>query len=243
MKAQAVAQLTQTQDQAVAAARRYVAHILEVARDMDADTQKQLLLNALPNVAREWGQVAAESAARWYETQRLAALGDSTYTAKTVMLGPEFEQRIKRGVTAVAGGLYGRDGSVDAVAEPVKTVVDSAVRSASRSTVARNIEADPSGPAWARYAEAGACPFCIAVASQGVAYKSQEKADGQFHDHCRCQAVPVWSKKADDVSRRSGECLDVWNQAQRDYCREHGEYPSSKETINYMRRAAGKYAV
>lgn len=243
MKYRAVKHLAQTQDQAIAAARRYVQHILEVARDLDADTQKQLLLNSLPSIAQEWGQVAAESAARWYEEQRLAALGDSTYTAKTVTLGPEFTDRIQRGVTAVAGGLYGKDGSIDNVAEPVNTMMDSAIRSASRSTVARNIESDPSGPAWARYAEAGACPFCIAVASQGVVYKSEEKADGQFHDHCRCQAVPVWSKKADDVSRRSTECLDAYSRAQRDYAREYGEYPSSKETINWMRRNGDKYAV
>lgn len=235
MKQKDVEALTAGQDEAVAAAQRYVQGIFDIASSMDADTQKQLLLNALPSIAIQFGQVAAEKAARWYEAQRRKALGETEWTASTVPLGDEFEARIRNGVTAVAGGLYGRDGSIEAVKEPVNTIVDSAVRSASRQTVERNIARDPSKPQLRRFAEPGACPFCIAVCSDMNIYSD----DSGFHDHCRCQSVPAWGNKKDDIASRANECYDAYMSAQRELAKENpnsDHSPSAKATINYMRR-------
>ncbi|MFI1913474.1 hypothetical protein [Nocardia sp. NPDC020380] len=47
------------------------------------------------------------------------------------------------------------------------------------------------GATWARYASFTACPFCRMNATRGDVYRSEDTADMQFHDNCRCMAVPV----------------------------------------------------
>jgi len=43
--------------------------------------------------------------------------------------------------------------------------------------------------AWRRKPEAGACAFCLALASRGAVYRTRVSAGGadKFHTHCRCK--------------------------------------------------------
>ena len=65
-----------------------------------------------------------------------------------------------------------------------------------RQTVVQTVRADEKAVGWARAASGGACHFCAMLAGRGPVYKSRRTVSFEAHDHCGCQAVPVYSRDA-----------------------------------------------
>lgn len=230
-----VKHLTKTQDDAISAALRYAQHIYDLAKDQPADIQKQLLLNSLPPIAQEWGEVAAEKAASWYDTLRGKTVGDSSFTAAVPDLSGVGDT-MAGAIINTASGLYGRDGSLETVTPALNTAIAQQIRTSSRQTVYANMLRDPSKPRYARPANPNACPYCIAASSQGLTYPTADDSHG-YHDNCRCQPVPVWQgEKQDEIMDRVDNLTETYYDAQRAAEKELGHAASSKDTINYMRR-------
>ncbi len=159
----------------------------EIARDA--------LLEFMPMLAQEYGDVAATAAAEWYEAQRAAQIG-GTYQAVLADTVPVAQTQ--GSVRYAAGHLFGDD--------PAKTLallsgaMQRFVLYGARDTIARNVGRDPARPRFARVPTgAKTCAWCSMLASRGFVYLSRETAGiarDHYHSDCDCQVVADFSKDA-----------------------------------------------
>ncbi|WP_065962854.1 hypothetical protein [Curtobacterium sp. UCD-KPL2560] len=147
------------------------------------------LVEFVPQLVREYGDVAATVAAEWYEQVRFDAVGP--FNATTV--NATDAGQVQGGVRYAAGNLFGDDpASMLAV---LVGGVQRYVLASQRGTVARNVQLDPSKPRFARVPTgAKTCAWCTLLASRGFVYltKSTAAATDHYHDDCDCQAVAEW---------------------------------------------------
>lgn len=61
-----------------------------------------------------------------------------------------------------------------------------------RETITQTVAADPRAVGWARDPGPRACSFCAMLATRGGVY-TEDTVGFESHDHCTCQAVPVYS--------------------------------------------------
>lgn len=178
------------------------------------------LLEFLPTLAREYGDVAATAAAEWYEAQRASQVG-GRYSA---LLGNGVEVAQAQGsVRYAAGHLWdqekpvygGGPGGVVQVgtrlveSDPAQTLavlsgsLQRFVLYASRDTVARNVQRDPAKPRFGRVPTgAKTCAWCSMLSSRGFVYLTKETAGiarDDFHDDCDCQIVAEFDKDAHHI--------------------------------------------
>ncbi|HEY5420361.1 MAG TPA: hypothetical protein VIL10_06475, partial [Marmoricola sp.] len=64
------------------------------------------------------------------------------------------------------------------------------IANASRLTVTRSAVEDRAARGWQRVG-VGGCDFCAMLLGRGAVY-SEESADFEAHDHCRCLAEPAF---------------------------------------------------
>jgi len=147
------------------------------------------LLEFVPQLVREYGDVAATVAAEWYEQVRFTAVG--AYNATTV--NATNVEQVQRGVRYAAGRLFtDNPGSMLAL---VAGGVQRYVLASQRGTVARNVQQDPSKPRFARVPTgAKTCAWCAMLASRGFVYLNRSTAgvSDHYHSDCNCQAVAEW---------------------------------------------------
>jgi len=60
-----------------------------------------------------------------------------------------------------------------------------------RDTIVNEVQRDPTAQGWARVTSGNPCGFCGMLASRGPVYK-EESASFEAHDHCSCDAEPVY---------------------------------------------------
>lgn len=98
----------------------------------------------------------------------------------------------------------------------------------------QNGERDPLHPKFARVPSGpNPCAFCRALAGHGFFYTSKEAAgdDGgkfnRFHDFCRCQVVPQFSKRANELKVEGYDpqiYVEEWRQGRKSFGNGHGGY-------------------
>lgn len=149
------------------------------------------LLDFVPALVQQYGDVAATAAAEWYEELRRAAIGGS-YQAVTA--GTADPEAIAGSVRYAAGSLFS-DSPQDALAL-INGAVQRLVQYSGRETVTRNVATDRSKPRFARVPQGVTCAWCTLLASRGFVYHSKRTAGEtkHFHDDCDCQIVPSWDK-------------------------------------------------
>ncbi len=157
----------------------------ELARDA--------LLEFMPMLAQEYGDVAATAAAEWYEAQRAAQIG-GTYQA--VLADAVNPAQAEGSVRYAAGHLFGDD--------PARTLallggsLQRLVLAGARETVGVNAGRDRSKPRFARVPTGRkTCAWCELLASRGFVYHSKETAgiiSDDYHDDCDCMIVSSWDK-------------------------------------------------
>lgn len=75
-----------------------------------------------------------------------------------------------------------------------------------RDTILGSVDADPEALGWLRVTDGDPCAFCIALASRGPRYKSEETAGFRAHDHCGCTPAPVFvRRRPSEATRRFRE--------------------------------------
>ena len=104
-----------------------------------------------------------------------------------------------------------------------------------RDTLVLSTGEDREALGWARVTDADPCPFCRMLASRGAAYRGQDTAEFQAHDHCACTAEPHYEGAA--LPPGADRFLDEFNQAQRE-ARAAGELERGTENdaLNAYRR-------
>lgn len=152
---------------------------------VDGDVAREVLVNALPSIVYQYGSAAATVGADWYDLQReeqkiarrftaiVAQIPEDTGTEPLVGWGlsPVFQANADwaAATTLLAGGLQRR------ILRPARdTIRISSIR-------------DPSSRGWRREG-AGKCDWCRKHIMAGTILHG----DLACHDHCGCQAVPVW---------------------------------------------------
>lgn len=155
----------------------------------------EFLNKLLPELLDQYGLVAAEAAAQWYEQIH----PDANYRA----IVERADLSAFRGRSDVDTAFYaaktqqGTDGLAQALFDKIAPDFEREMTRRARSTVRRNIRFDPSKPRWARipYGKK-TCAFCVMLASRGFAYHTQETAGykEKFHSDCDCRVVPHWGK-------------------------------------------------
>lgn len=164
---------------------------LDLSRPEEA---RDALLVVMPAIAAQYGDLAAASAAEWYERLRGDAVGGS-YSA-VLADGPSDEQ-VTQATRWAVGGLWGADPS--GVQATLGNVLTRFVGQQGKDTVHRNVTADPAKPRWARVpGVGGCCAWCSMLASRGFVYASAETAGKghAYHDHCSCVPTPLWKGQA-----------------------------------------------
>lgn len=149
------------------------------------DLTRDLLLEVLPALVDEYGDIAAALAADWYESVAPGrALAASTVA--TV--------RVTESVRFHAGGLWMPDAGDVAGALALK--LDEYIREPGRRTIEQS--AARNNVAWARVPSGReTCAFCITLASRDATYLTRDSAlksrrTGEaYHGYCNCEAVPI----------------------------------------------------
>jgi hypothetical protein len=154
---------------------------------------RDALLEVVPAVTREYGDLSATVAAEWYEETRAKEIG-GRYSARLGATTPDDE--VRGTVRWAAGELFGDN--PEGTLALLRGALQRQVMYGGRDTIARNVDFDPSRPRWARVPSgAHTCAFCSMLASRGFVYKNKQGAlmdqsGNSYHDDCHCQPVPSW---------------------------------------------------
>lgn len=155
--------------------------------DLSPESARDALLDVVPAVVDEYGDVSATISAEWYE---------NIYGGR-VELGKTIDRRtVQEGVRYSAGHLW--TSAPSAIGGSLLNQVDKWVSQPGRDTIARTAERN--NMRWARVPSGGkTCSFCLVLASRDAVYFTEQTAlrretDGEtYHGNCRCVAVPMES--------------------------------------------------
>ncbi len=179
-----VDRLSDAQRELVRRARTDLASLLGSLDLTRPEAARDALVEIVPMLVREYGNVAATAAAEWYEDVR-----PGTWNARTAESFPL--KGVERGVRYHAGHLFGGD-PADTVGG-LSGAIQRYITYSGRQTIARNVELDPLRPRYGRVPSgAHTCAWCAFLSSRGFVYRSERSAginDSDFHDDCDCQIV------------------------------------------------------
>lgn len=163
----------------------------------------QFMIDAFPEIALTYADVAGDLAADWYE-QSAPRLSYQAITNPGIS---------STALTKSAQWALGADGE-DALSRLSGTLQRS-VFDGARNTIVANVR-NEEGARWARYASANACEFCALMAIRGAVYGSEETAGAEYHDNCHCIAVEVRPGRAYEPAPHVEQWDEQYKQARRD---------------------------
>lgn len=108
------------------------------------------------------------------------------------------------------------------------------VMAGGRDVVVLSSGEDPQARGWMRVTDGQPCAFCAMLATRGAAYKGQDTAEFQAHDHCGCTAEPAYD--GTELPPASRRFSDLYDRAQRDAARDGGSSGTSNDALNNFRR-------
>lgn len=167
------------------------------------EATRDALLEIVPALVREYGDMAAVVAAEWYEELRVAQVGGS-FTA--ILAAPIAEAAPVGGVRIAAGHLFTGDPS-KALAV-LSGSLQRYVMYSGRETVRRNAGRDRANPRYGRIPTgAKTCAFCELMASRGFVYGSKKAAGDNgkgvgddYHNDCNCAVVVEFDAEAHHIA-------------------------------------------
>lgn len=199
----------------------------------NSEAVRDALLEFVPALAREYGDVAATVAAEWYEELRTGAVGGS-FNARLAPLKPD--AAVEASVRYAAGHLF--DGDPADTLAVLSGSLQRFVTYGSRATVARNVQLDPRKPRYGRVPSGSrTCAFCLLVASRGWVYHTRETAGAfdHYHSDCNCQVAPQWDAENAHIEGYDPDAMYDF------YLKARGLASSSSETeiLKAMRALGG----
>lgn len=135
----------------------------------------------MPALAAKYGDRAAAVAAEFYMRVRAEQGVTRPYDAV-----PLTEVEAGHVVAASRSALSASTGR-DALASSLAGQLVRHVNQAADDTIVGNARRDPAHPRWALVPHAGACGFCLMIASRGFDYTSSGRV--ARHNRCRCATV------------------------------------------------------
>ena len=197
---------------------------------------RDALLVVMPAIAAQYGDLAASSAAEWYERLRADAVG-GPYSA--ILADGPSEVQVTQATRWAVGGLWGENPA--GVQGTLGGVLSRFVGQQGKDTVHRNVASDPAKPRWARVpGPGGCCAWCSMLASRGFVYASAATA-GQghaYHDHCSCVPTPLWKGQAPRIDGYDPKRLRAAYDEARTAVKATGAAVDDKAIAAEMRRLA-----
>lgn len=189
---------------------------------------RDALVEIVPLLTREYGELAATVAAEWFEQVHPGAFLAQTAADTFPTAG------VVENVRYHAGALF-TDGPYRTLAG-LSGALQRFILYSGRETVARNVARDRSKPRFGRVPTgAKTCAWCSMLASRGFVYLTQETAGlvaEDYHDDCDCQIVPEWDAGSSHITGYDPDHLfDQYRQA-----REASGSGDPKDIAAYMRR-------
>ncbi len=192
------------------------------------------LADLLPGLIASFAESAAVVATEWYDEHRATLAVPGNYeTFIPDLREPGIEQMLRWAdaeaqtelsrLALIEGGTFRR------------------VENGARETIISNVNNDPQGVGYQRYAREAAdgCGFCQALAGRGEVYRNAFSASFGAHDNCKCVAVPAFggapipvrpytpsAKRATDADRAR---VRAW------LARKAGKEPTGKQAQNQRR--------
>ena len=196
---------------------------------------RDALVDAVPALVREYGNLASAVAADWYEELRVAAGAKGVHREQ---LSPGADPEAVAGsVRAGSGGLF--TGDTASSLAFIEGALQRHISYSTRDTIRRNVAGDPSRPRYARVpAGAKTCAFCDLLASRGFVYVTKKSAGegssgigDDWHDDCDCQIVVEFDADRQYIDGYDPDAM---------YARYREAYLSGdgtiKGTLKFMRR-------
>jgi len=170
--------------------------LAEFVASLNLDRPEQArdaLLEFVPVLAAQYGDVAASMAAEFYEDMRAAQGAVGAFSAATVEGIPVGAVEAK--VRYLAGHLWTPEPA--SILSPLMVATDKYVKQPGRSTMAANARREN-----VRYARvptgATTCSFCLVLASRDAVYATAKSAGDSgsgygddYHGDCDCQVVRI----------------------------------------------------
>lgn len=200
------------------------------------------LIQATQPLVTVYRQAATATAGAYYEAFRSADEVAGTPTVRLADPVPAAQLGRSMLVTgqsatrlAVGGGQSAEQARKTSLVR-VSGAVTRQVVNGARDTILGSVQADPEALGWTRVTDGAPCAFCAMLASRGAVYKSEAGADFQAHDHCGCQAAPLYP--GFKLSPQVAEYRALYNKAVRD-ARAAGELDrgTTNDSLNAFRRA------
>lgn len=157
------------------------------------EAARNALLEFLPVLVEQYGQVAEVLAMDWYEELRAASGAAGRFRVAAPTAASVTADRIEKKVRYLAKQLWTPEAA--GMLGGLLTATDKYVKQHGRDTIAWNAHREGAG--WARVPKGSkTCSFCLILASRDAAYGSEKSAgskkygaDNEFHGHCDCEIV------------------------------------------------------
>lgn len=159
---------------------------------------RDALLEFMPLLIAEYGQVAQSLAMDWYEQLRLEAGASARFLVTAPPTPSITPERVEAKVRYLAGQLWTPE--PEKILSGLSTASDKYVKQFGRDTISWNAKQER-----ARYARvptgARTCAFCLVQASRDAIYSSRQAAGDvngsgvgdDFHGDCDCEVVRISS--------------------------------------------------
>lgn len=172
-------------------------------------------VQAIQALTTHYGKASAALAARSYLLDRKAAGIAGKVAIRPAPPAP-FAQ-VDKGVRWATKGLYSETPDIEATMTKVKGVAQRDVLDPGRNTLLDAIQADKKAKGWARVPEAGACSFCLLLATRGAVYREHSFTNANFkfsgpgafktHDNCHCSLDPIFGVYEPSADQRRIDAL------------------------------------
>jgi hypothetical protein len=161
---------------------------------LDPAACRDALLEFVPTLVQQYGDVTATLALDAFEEQRTAAGFDDGWSAAMPDELPE--QMTTTMVRRTAGSLW--TPTPQDMLAGLEAAVQRMTAAGYRNALAGAAASDPQKPRYARVPTgATTCEFCLMLSSRGFVYASAELAGkfNHYHSHCDCLVVTSWDKR------------------------------------------------
>ena len=138
------------------------------------DKDTAALLRELPPIVDQFGLVAGDIAAAYYDEARAAAGVTVPYFAAPSAVATAVQ--VDAALRWAVGPLWSKSPDLEAALKQVRGSSERLVLQPGRDTIIGAASSDRVKVGWARNPEPGACGFCLMLASRGAVYASKSSA-------------------------------------------------------------------
>jgi hypothetical protein len=183
------------------------------------EAARDALLEFLPVLTAQYGDVAATLAADWYEESRAASGAVGRFRATTAASVPAGAVEAK--VRYLAGHLWTPEPA--AMLGGLLTATDKYVKQPGRDTMAVNAKRE--GVRWARVPTGDkTCSWCLVLASRDAVFATKQSAGDRsgtgygdsYHGDCDCQVVRIGKPSDYPEGYLPDKYLDMYDTANKD---------------------------